>query len=167
MSDEQFRPEDAAPPPPRPDSQGDGSTPPPQPAHPYTDLPPNVVEQNPDARMWGMFCHLAGLIGYAVGGVPGIKVIGPLICWQVKKDEYPFVDDQGKEALNFQITISIAALAVGVIGFVTMCIYVGFLIWIVGGFAIMIYDVVATIMAAVKANNGEYYRYPLTLRLIK
>jgi uncharacterized Tic20 family protein len=51
-----------------------------------------------DARLWGMFCHLIAFSGYVV---PFGSVLGPLIIWLIKKDEMPFVDDQGKESLNF------------------------------------------------------------------
>src|SRR5687767_1240264 len=55
-----------------------------------------------DARTWGMFCHLAALAGYII---PFGNVIGPLVVWQMKKDLSPFVNDQGKEAVNFHITV--------------------------------------------------------------
>jgi uncharacterized Tic20 family protein len=156
MSDEQFRPEDAAPPPPRPDSQGHGTTPPPQPAYPYTDLPPDVIEQNPDARMWGMFCHLAGLFGYIFPVVGNI--VGPLVFWQLKKDD-PFVDDQGKEALNFQISMTIYAFVSVILMF--LCIGIFLLI------AVGIVNLVFLLIAAVKANDGQRYRYPIAIRFIK
>jgi len=54
--------------------------------------------------MWGMFCHLSTLCGYVM---PFGNILGPLVVWLIKKDEYPLVDDQGKEALNFQISITI------------------------------------------------------------
>src|SRR5688500_12514274 len=72
-----------------------------------------------DERQWGMFAHLSSLVGLAVGG---LTPLGPLIIWLVKKDQSPFVADQAKEALNFQIAIFIAslicvALAMVLIGF--------------------------------------------------
>ena len=114
-------------------------------------------EVSKDARMWGMFCHLAGLAGYIMPVVGNI--IGPLILWQVKKDEYGFVDEQGKEAVNFQISMSLYAL-----------ISIPLFFACVGPFllaAVCIVDLVLLIIAAVKANNGEHYRYPLTIRFIK
>jgi uncharacterized Tic20 family protein len=114
-------------------------------------------EVNKDARMWAMFCHLAGLAGYIMPVVGNI--IGPLILWQLKKDEYGFVDEQGKEAVNFQISMSLYAL----ISIPLFFVCVGpFLLAAVG-----IVDLVLLIIAAVKANNGEHYRYPLTIRFIK
>ena len=65
----------------------------------------NTMEiTNKDERMWGMFCHLAALAGFII---PFGNIIGPLIVWQIKKEEFPFVEDQGKESLKFQISIFI------------------------------------------------------------
>jgi hypothetical protein len=110
-----------------------------------------------DARQWAMFCHLAGLAGLLIPVIGNI--VAPLIIWQIKKEEHPFVDEQGKEALNFQITVLIACLAAGLLTFV--CI--GFLLLP----AVGIVDLIFCIMACVKVNNGEHYRYPLTIRFIK
>ena len=66
-----------------------------------------ATEPDKDARTWGMICHLMSLSGYLI---PFGNIIGPLIIWAVKKDEYPFVDDQGKEAMNFQLTLTIVFL---------------------------------------------------------
>lgn len=109
-----------------------------------------------DARNWGMFCHLSAFLGFIV---PLGNILGPLVIWLIKKNEYPFVDDQGKEALNFQITIFIAA----VISMLLMFIFIGFLLI----FAVAIYAIVMIIVAAIKANEGVAYRYPYALRLIK
>lgn len=87
--------------------------------------------------------------------------IGPLIIWLVNKDDSSkaFVNDQAKEALNFQITITIAML----ICFVLMIVIIGGLLAPLVG----ILNLVFCIIAAVKANNGEAYRYPFALRLVK
>lgn len=120
---------------------------------------PGSKEINKDARMWAMFCHLAGL-GGLIPIVPIIgSVIGPLIVWQIKKDEFGFVDDQGKEALNFQISILMYAIVSGLLCFAC----VGFILLP----AVYIFDLIFLLIAAVKANDGEHYRYPLTFRFIK
>lgn len=110
-----------------------------------------------EARNWAVFCHLSALLGCLAWGI-GI-IIGPLILWLVKKDSSPFVDDQGKEALNFQITVFIAGL---------VCTA---LIWVLIGIpllvALSIADLVFIIIAAIKASEGVAYRYPFSLRLIK
>ena len=120
---------------------------------------PGSKEINKDARMWGMICHLAGL-GGLIPIVPIIgSVIGPLIVWQIKKDEFGFVADQGKEALNFQISILMYAIVSGLLCFAC----VGFVLLP----AVYIFDLIFLLIAAVKANDGEHYRYPLTIRFIK
>lgn len=116
-------------------------------------------EINKDARMWGMICHLAGL-GGLIPIVPVIgSVIGPLVVWQMKKDEFGFVNDQGKEAVNFQISILIYAIVSALLIFA--CVGVVLLP------AVYIFDLIFLLIAAVKANDGERYRYPLTIRFIK
>ena len=115
-------------------------------------------ELNKDARMWAMFCHLAGLACYVVPvGISGL--IAPLIVWQIKKDVHPFVDVHGKEAVNFQISILLYTLIC--IPFIFICIGVIMLV------AVGIFDIVFLLIAAVKANNGEHYRYPICIRFIK
>jgi uncharacterized Tic20 family protein len=85
--------------------------------------------------------------------------VGPLIIWQIQKDKSAFVDYHGKEAVNFNITIAIAAA----VSFLLFLLLIGLvLIWIVGAVWFIF-----TIIAAIKANNGEYYKYPLTFRFIK
>jgi hypothetical protein len=116
-------------------------------------------ETNRDACMWAMFCHLAGLGGFLpIAPVLG-SIIAPLIVWQIKKDEFAFVDEQGKEAVNFQISILIYALVAGLL--CLACIGIALLP------TVYIFDVVFLLIAGVKANNGEHYRYPLTIRFIK
>ena len=115
-----------------------------------------------------MFAHLSALVGGILtsGWAGSIGCfIGPLVIWLVKKDTLPFVDDQGKEALNFNITVGIVFLALLILSIVTFGIglIVAVPLWIIIGIAWLVF----TIIAAVKANNGERYRYPLTLRLIK
>ncbi|NQT00516.1 MAG: DUF4870 domain-containing protein [Planctomycetes bacterium] len=114
--------------------------------------------------MWAMICHLGGL-GGLIPVVPVIgSVIAPLIIWQVKKDEDPFIDKQGKEAVNFQISMLLYALAGSVMCGIT-CIGAVLIPVVVG--VVTIFDIVFLLIAAVKANNGEHYRYPLTIRFIK
>ena len=121
-----------------------------------TDPGPTAEERpNAEERQWGMIAHLSALIGFVI---PFGTVIGPLIVWQMKKAEMPFVDDQGKEALNFQITVAIAAFACLLLGF----ILIGFLLLPI----VAIGAIVLTVIAGIKANEGEVYRYPLTWRII-
>lgn len=109
-----------------------------------------------EERQWGMFAHLSGLAGFIV---PFGNFIGPLIIWQIKKDDMPFVDDQGKEALNFQITVTLAVISC----IILMFIVIGVLLLPLVGIAAL----VLTVIAAIKAHGGEAYRYPWCLRLLK
>ena len=121
---------------------------------------PGSKEINKDARQWAMFCHLAGLaylmwwILPLVGGV-----VATLIIWQIKKGDYPFVDEQGKEAVNFQISMLTYGVVAGLLCFAC----VGFVLLP----AVIVVDLVFLLIAAVKANGGEHYRYPVTIRFIK
>ncbi len=118
-------------------------------------LPP-FSAPSAEEKQWAMFAHLSALVGFLI---PFGSILGPLIIWQIKKAEMPFVDENGKEALNFQITVVIAVLACLLLS----VILIGFLLLPIVGIAAL----VLTIMAGIKANNGETYRYPLTLRLVK
>ena len=109
-----------------------------------------------EERTWGMLCHLVVFTGYLI---PLAWIIGPLIVWMIKRDEMPFVDDQGKESLNFQITIMLAMIASGLL----MFILVGFVLI----FVVVIFQFIVVIIASIKANEGVYYRYPLSIRFIK
>ncbi len=109
-----------------------------------------------DERLWGMFCHASAFAGYVF---PLGSIFGPLIVWLIKKDEMPFVDDQGREALNFQLTILLGL----VISAVLLIVVVGFFF----GAAVIIFQIVMIIVASFKANDGIKYRYPYTIRFIK
>jgi len=115
-----------------------------------------VPAQTKEVRQWAMLCHFAAFLGLVF---PFGSVLGPLILWQVKKDMDPLIDDQGKEALNFQLTVAIAWLVCFVLGFVI----IGFVMMAV----LVIAALVLTIIGGIKANKGIAYRYPCTWRLIK
>jgi uncharacterized Tic20 family protein len=107
-------------------------------------------EVSKDAKTFAMLCHLLGIF---------TGFLGPLIIWLVKKNDDKFIDDQGKEALNFQITFIIA----WIVGVISIFLCIGFILLPI----IWVLDLIFCIMGAVKANNGELYRYPINLRLIK
>jgi hypothetical protein len=141
--------------------------PPPPPGDPNTPTTPSSgtpidyggtggpIETNPQARQWGMITHLSALVGLL--GLP--TIIGPLIVWLIKKQEFPFVDQQGKEAVNFHLTVLIAAIIISP----TICIGIGIVLLVILGIG----AIVLSIIAGMKANEGVAYRYPWTLRLIK
>jgi uncharacterized Tic20 family protein len=112
--------------------------------------PQPSTEVSKDARMWAMLCHLLGLF---------TCFIGPLIIWLIKKEEDPFIDNQGKEALNFQITVAIAGIVSALLAAVCIGVFLGI--------AVSIADLVFCIIASIKANSGEAYRYPVSIRFIK
>ncbi len=118
--------------------------------------PPSLMIPKAE-RDWAMFSHLSTLLSFL--GLPLVNIIAPLVMWQMKKEEMPFGSSQAKECLNFQITATLAILIS-----IPLCfVIIGFLFLI----PIVILDLVFTIIAAVKANEGVEYRYPLTIRFIK
>jgi uncharacterized protein len=118
-------------------------------------IPPVQPQSQPD-HLWVVLCHLSALAMFVVpiGG----NLLGPLIIWLIKKQEYPSVDLHGKESLNFQLSMTIYMLIAGLLMFVVIGIVLLPLI--------VIANVVLIIIAAVKASNRELYRYPLTIKFI-
>ncbi len=97
-----------------------------------------------------MLAHLLGIFS---------GFLGALIIWLVKKDQSKFVDDQAKEALNFQLAL--------LIGYVVSSVLVWcFLIGVITGLLLYVLNIVFCIIAALAANKGQAYRYPLTIRMI-
>jgi len=114
-------------------------------------------EDDKQARTWGMLCHLTSLLWLI--GIPFANIIAPFVVWLLKKNDFPFVDEQGKESMNFQISMSLAALLAALL----IIIKIGIILV----FAIGIANVVFVIIASVKTSNGERYRYPYKIRFIK
>lgn len=121
-----------------------------------------------EERQMAMFAHLSALLGGLLtsgwGGSIGF-FIGPLIIWLIKKDTMPFVDDQAKEALNFAITLSIVGLVLVLL--TIMSFGIGALLTVPLMVLVGIAALVFFIIAAVQANQGTRYRYPVSLRLVK
>jgi uncharacterized Tic20 family protein len=120
-----------------------------------------------EQRQWAVAAHLCGLLWLLgsggllfipFGGLVLFTVLGPLIIWQTKGRSMPFVAEQAKESLNFQITV----LLLGLLFLLLALILIGFLfLWILG-----LVNLVLVIVAAVRVNDGEPYRYPFCLRLV-
>ena len=108
-------------------------------------------------RTWGMLAHLSALAGLIIPLVG--NVVGPLVVSIARGDQSSFVGAHAKEALNFNITVTLAALAC----FLLMLVFVGFLL----GSALFIAWLVMTLIAAIRASEGAAYRYPFSLRLVK
>lgn len=103
-----------------------------------------------------MLSHLTAFAGWIM---PFGNIVVPMVIWLVRKDEMPFVDDQGKESVNFQLTMTLAAA----ISFFLTVIFIGLFLLI----AIAVIEVVFVIIATIRSNDGIAYRYPLTIRFIK
>ncbi len=123
-------------------------------------LPPETGATPPrppqEARTWAMLCHLSSYLGYVF---PFGHILGPLAVWLFKGEKFPLVDDQGKESLNFQLSITIYLLVAAIF------------ILVVIGFALIaliaVFHFIVVIIAAVRAKDGEKYRYPLTIRFVR
>ena len=109
-----------------------------------------------DERMWAMIAHLSVLIGFLI---PFGNVLGPLLVWLFKREEGPFFEEHGKEALNFSISVTIYAA----ISSILLIVFIGVILLT----ALFFFWIVFVVIAAVRANEGKTYRYPLTLRFIK
>ncbi|MHC4224148.1 MAG: DUF4870 domain-containing protein [Planctomycetota bacterium] len=108
------------------------------------------------ARTWAMLCHLAGISMYV--GVPVGNIVGPLVIWLIKKDEYRLVDEQGKIALNFQIS-----WAIYIAGAIFLSLFlIGIPILIV----LVILQFILTIVGAVKVNNHQPWSYPISFNFL-
>ncbi len=126
------------------------------------DFPPEtaVATVSREQRNWAMIAHLSAFAMYLTGIG---HILGPLVVWLLKRDGNPFVDDQAKEALNFQISFSIYIGVAILLCFTIILAIIGIpAIWALG-----IFHVVCMVIAAVKANDGVAFRYPLTIRFIK
>jgi uncharacterized Tic20 family protein len=116
-----------------------------------------LQSEDKDSRMWSIFCHLTALSAFI--GVPFGNIIGPLIIWLIKKDDFHKVDDQGRESVNFQISMTIYTI----VSFFLCFVIIGFLLLPI----VLLVDLILVIIASVKANKGDMYRYPFTIRFIK
>jgi len=103
-----------------------------------------------------MWCHLSVFAGFII---PMGNFLGPLFIWLWKKDENELVDDQGKESLNFQISILLYSIVAGILTLV----FIGFILLI----AIALFAAIQVIIAAISADKGEKFRYPFCIRVIK
>lgn len=117
--------------------------------------PAPIASTTKDERTWAMLCHLSTLAGFVI---PFGNIVGPLVMWTIKKDEFPLVEDQGKEALNFQISMTIYII----VAVILILLLVGIPLLIGLG----IFDLIVTVIAAINANDGVKYRYPLCIRFV-
>jgi len=159
---------------PPPSSSVPPETPPTPPTPPEpSPAPPEVPVQEPEIlssngdplpsaqydKELGIAMHLLPLLGFVTPGIPVLNLVAPLILWLFKRADSPYLDAHGKEVLNFQITVTIAAVISGLL--VAVCIGIPMLI------AVAISLVIFAILGAVKASEKKIYRYPLSIKLIK
>jgi len=116
-----------------------------------------MAHEEKKANMWAMFCHLSALSIYV--GIPLGNIVAPLVIWLIRRDEFPFADEQGKELVNFQISMTLYGMIAGLLCF----ILIGFVLLP----ALLVANIILIIIATIRANRGEGYRYPWTMRLIK
>jgi uncharacterized Tic20 family protein len=117
-------------------------------------------------RDWAMAVHLSALV--VLLGVPSI--IGPLVIWLWKKEEFPSIDAHGREAVNFQVSIYLYLMLAGIVSFILFISIIGIPLLLLGIPFFFIFVLIATICpiwAGLKAQNGCFYRYPLTIRFLR
>lgn len=135
-----------------------------------------------DEKTWGALVHLGGLIGMAILSFVG-NIVGALVMWLIKRNDSAFIDNQGKEALNFQITLSFINLAIGLIYSIRHGVWAFRRFWrddfdfdnfdaftfsSVSAYGIVwLLNIIFSIIAAVRASKGIAYRYPISWRIVK
>jgi uncharacterized Tic20 family protein len=117
----------------------------------------NKTGEQRQARIWGMLCHLSALV--AMTGLPLGHIIGPLVVWLIKRKAHPFVNEQGKESLNFQLSMTLYTLIMAPLIYIKIGMVLIFILVIV--------NFVLVIIASLRAYHGESFRYPFRIRFIK
>lgn len=118
-----------------------------------TEVPTKI---GPPATTWAMFCHLSGFLGFIF---PLGNIIAPLIIWGLKRHEFPYLSEQGKEAINFQISITIYYIVAAVL----VLLVIGLLLLAI----LTVFQIIAMIIASVESANGRPYKYPLSIRFLR
>jgi|SRR5436190_4395894 len=119
--------------------------------------PPPASAPSSDIRTWCVLCHAAALLGLFFHFLG--HLLGPLIVWLVKRGDSPEIDANGKESLNFQISMLIYDAIAAILCIVLIGIPILIGLWIL--------NTVLVIIASIQASEGKFYRYPITIRLIK
>ena len=109
-----------------------------------------------EIKNWCVLCHVSALLGLFFHFFG--HILGPLIVWLVKRDTAPEIDAAGKESLNFQISMLIYDIIAAILCLVLIGIPILIALWIL--------NTVFVVIASIKTNEGQVYRYPMTIRLI-
>lgn len=128
-----------------------------------------------DQRTYAMVTHLVSVLG-ALDGLGIISFVATLIMWLVKRAESPFIDDHGREAVNFQISLLILAIGgaivlgiiTGILTVLTIGVYamIAWLPFLLGYVGLVVLRIVGCVRGAIAAHRGQIYRYPMCVRLI-
>jgi len=119
--------------------------------------PPPPPPTSSDVRTWCVLSHASALAGFFVPWAG--HILGPLIIWLAKRGDSTEIDANGKESLNFQISMLIYNLIAGIL----CLVLIGFVILAI----LHLVNLVLVIVASIQAGEGKFYRYPLAIRLIK
>jgi len=119
--------------------------------------PPPPPPTSSDVRTWCVLSHASALAGFFVPWAG--HILGPLIIWLAKRGDSTEIDANGKESLNFQISMLIYNLIAGIL----CLVLIGFVILAI----LHLLNLVLVIVASIQAGEGKFYRYPLAIRLIK
>jgi len=125
----------------------------------------NQQQLTPEEKTFGMLCHLSALALFILPSFGNI--FGPLIIWLIKKDQSTWIDRQGKEALNFQISMVIYVFAAFFLMFLLTLTVIGIPLAVLIGLGLAAFWLIVVISASIKTSNGEDFRYPLNIRFIR
>jgi len=121
-------------------------------------------------RNMAMLCHLISFVGIVL---PFGNILGPLVVWLTQRENSSFVDEHGKESINFQLSLmvySFVGVLLLIVSAILIIVVIGIFILIIVGLLILaffVFSFVVVIVASVRASNGEMYRYPLSIRFLK
>ena len=119
-------------------------------------IPPPTSSTSSEIRTWSVLCHASALLGLFFHFFG--HLLGPLVVWLIKRDASPEIDANGKESLNFQLSMLIYDIVAGILCLVLIGIPILIALWVL--------NTVFVIIASVKTSNGEFYRYPFTIRFL-
>ncbi|HVZ94983.1 MAG TPA: DUF4870 domain-containing protein [Phycisphaerales bacterium] len=128
---------------------------------------------NDSERLYSLFNHLVGLLSVLNGGFPALGVVATIVMWRLRCKQSPFLDDHGREATNFQLSLVVyvvgGMVASAIFSVITLSIGVVIVVplAILGGLFLLVLALVGCIRGAMHAHRGQYYRYPMCIRFIR